>query len=55
MGFRYYDALIQIVKSKMSKAGHEYFSWKNEIEYNILREVDLKTLILKQLGFKQSN
>jgi|TARA_B110000285_G_scaffold228019_1_gene290306 hypothetical protein len=39
----------------MSKAGHEYFSWKNEIECNILREMDLKTLILKKLGFKQSN
>lgn len=36
----------------MSKTANEYFSWKNEIEYNILREVDLKTMILKKLGFK---
>lgn len=39
----------------MSKTAHEYFSWKNEIEYNILREVDFKTMLLKKLGFKQSD
>jgi hypothetical protein len=42
LSFRYYDSLISIVKDKMSKECHDYFSMKNEIEFNIMKKTDLK-------------
>jgi hypothetical protein len=39
----------------MSKGRSDFFSLKNEIEYNIMRKTDIKSQVLKGLGFKGGN